>query len=209
MAIRAELLQFLSGMPRSHTVGDRQALLSYIGFDDLMREIEWEGSTVKFFNGLLNVLAQRGSRVLLEFIESLQKSDRVGVDGRDRLNCFYADIAALTSEQWNDEFLRRTSANADVSPTNDLSADGVEVNYNTAIIHELLMKAFNAAELRRLCRDNFPQVLPRLNANPSLNDIADQLIEYCEEQQEFEQLFRLIAKQNPKRWTSYKDRVRS
>ena len=55
-------------------------------------------------------------------------------------------------------------------------------DYNLKAIHELLLAAFTPEELRRFCEDRptFRPVVRRFGRPYRLDDMADELITYCE-----------------------------
>lgn len=82
-----------------------------------------------------------------------------------------------------------------VEPTGHTPAEPIA--YNIAAIHNLLCSAFSVEGLRRFCR-NHPFLNPlRREFAPShgLNDMADEIISYCETQLLWEELLAALARE--------------
>ena len=79
---------------------------------------------------------------------------------------------------------------------NETSAYRVPVSHSfnpdIAAIRNLLTHAFTSQKLRRFCQDrpDFRPILDELGPNSSLNDITDEVIQYCEIEDLFPELLR-------------------
>ncbi|MEJ2208165.1 MAG: hypothetical protein P8129_03910 [Anaerolineae bacterium] len=82
--------------------------------------------------------------------------------------------------------------------------------YDLASLRELLRTAFGPRELYRLCQDT-PQLRPildDLDADPSLNEIVDAIIAYCERYALFETLLTEVQARNAAQYTRFESRLR-
>lgn len=77
--------------------------------------------------------------------------------------------------------------------------------YDVGAMHSLLLNAFMAGELPRFCRGHalFRPVLAYVSPNPSVSDIADALIEYCQTRMLFPELLSEIRRINPRQYERY------
>jgi hypothetical protein len=85
-------------------------------------------------------------------------------------------------------------------PTGQAPAESI--GYNTAAIHNLICSAFSVESLHRFCRDQ-PVLRPlRREFTPSqgLNDMADEIITYCETQLLWEELLAAIARERDRQY---------
>jgi hypothetical protein len=83
-------------------------------------------------------------------------------------------------------------------------------NYDLSALRALLLTAFGPGELRRLCQDD-PQLRPildDLDADPSLNEIVDAIIVYCERHALFETLLTNVQQRNPAQYTRFEAQLR-
>ena len=69
-----------------------------------------------------------------------------------------------------------------------------EVAYNIAAIRELLLAAFTAEELRRFClvRPDFQPIVNRFSQGHSLDQMVDEVIDYCRTQLLFDELLSAV-----------------
>ena len=110
MNIKSQLVQFLANVPKTQTVQERRALLMIVGLDYLCTRIDsLEKSNVVFFSELIELVFSEGQAQLLEFLRALVGSEWVGLEARNKLNEFIAEIVALDPQQWNNEFIERKS----------------------------------------------------------------------------------------------------
>ena len=109
--IRTHLLIFLSNLQNTATVRERQTLVDYTGFHRLTSQISWEGDTLTFFGGLVNLLAHDTPESLLEFLDKLAESEYVPFERKQELATLSKAIASFTPEQWNKAF---TSGDLDI-----------------------------------------------------------------------------------------------
>ena len=81
--------------------------------------------------------------------------------------------------------------------------------YNTGAIRELLLAAFTPDALRRLCQDRaeFRPVLEDVSANPSLNELADQILTHCETHVLFDQLLAEVRRLVPRQYERFEPRL--
>ncbi len=84
------------------------------------------------------------------------------------------------------------------------------IGYNTAAIHELICSAFSVEELRRLCRDH-PALRPvcdEFSPTHGLNDLADEVIAYCETRLVWEDLLGAIARTRERQYKCVESSLR-
>ena len=81
--------------------------------------------------------------------------------------------------------------------------------YDTSAIRELLLAAFTADGLRRFCQDRteFRPVLQDVGANPSPNELADQILVHCETHLLFDQLLAEVRRLNPGQYERFEPRL--
>jgi formylglycine-generating enzyme required for sulfatase activity len=110
MSIKSQLVQFLAHLPKTQTVPERRTLLMLAGFDHLGAKIDsFEKNNFVFFSELIELVFSEGQDQLLEFLRALVGSGLVGLEARNKLNDFIAEISALDHRQWNSEFNERKS----------------------------------------------------------------------------------------------------
>ncbi|NEO69310.1 tetratricopeptide repeat protein [Moorena sp. SIO3H5] len=112
MTLKSELLTFLSGIPNTQTVRERQAFLATVGLDRLDRQIACDGIQRVFFNELLKQLCSEGQTSLVDFLRKIVESDWIGQDDRQKCSTFADKIQTLTTEEWQREFRGSTDNNA-------------------------------------------------------------------------------------------------
>jgi hypothetical protein len=78
-------------------------------------------------------------------------------------------------------------------------------SYNIAAIRRLLRDAFTPEELRRFCQDHptFQPIVANLGPGYSLNDMIDQVIEYCRTHLLFGALLAAIKAYNPRQYAHF------
>ncbi|MBN1139871.1 MAG: NACHT domain-containing protein [Anaerolineae bacterium] len=78
-------------------------------------------------------------------------------------------------------------------------------NYDIAAIRELLLSAFGAAELRRFCQDrpSFRPVLRKFGREHGLDDMVDEVLDYCERQGTFRGLLADIESEYPRQYQEH------
>ncbi|MBD2363464.1 formylglycine-generating enzyme family protein [Anabaena minutissima FACHB-250] len=105
MEIKPQLIQVLVKIPSTQTVKERKAVLSITGFDYLIPRINTlEQSNYVFFAELIELLFFEGQAQLLKFLTALVDSGLVGLETREKLNGFIAQIEALKDRQWSSKF---------------------------------------------------------------------------------------------------------
>ena len=77
--------------------------------------------------------------------------------------------------------------------------------YNIATIRKLLLRAFDAEELRRfsLDRPQFRPVVDDFGPKYSLNDMVDEMIEYCWKQNLWDELLTEVKEASPKQYARF------
>jgi formylglycine-generating enzyme required for sulfatase activity len=77
--------------------------------------------------------------------------------------------------------------------------------YNIAAIRQLLLAAFTAEELRRFCYDrpDFRPVVRRFGPGHGLDDMADELITYCENYLLIPELLAALKQHNPRQYARF------
>ena len=105
MEIKPQLILLLINMPSTHAIDERRALLNFTGFDYLLNRINNIGSNnVVFFSQLTELLFSEGQTEVIRFINALVDSGLVGLETREKLNGFIAQIEALEAYKWNSIF---------------------------------------------------------------------------------------------------------
>ena len=79
-----------------------------------------------------------------------------------------------------------------------------EQSYNVAKIRELLNSAFMPEGLRRFCQDRpvFSLVVAKFGPGHGLDDMVDEVIEYCRTQLLFDELLAEIEQVNPRQYAT-------
>jgi len=82
-------------------------------------------------------------------------------------------------------------------------------DYNTSVIFELLTEAFDPADLWRLCRDtkSLRHICRRVNREASLNQMADEVIAYCEQHASFDALLHVVHAARPRQYERFAPRL--
>ena len=78
--------------------------------------------------------------------------------------------------------------------------------HRIAAIRKLLLSAFTAQDLRRFCQDRepFQPILIKFAPNPSLADMVDEVISYCETRDLWSELLSEVARENPRQYQRFK-----
>lgn len=81
--------------------------------------------------------------------------------------------------------------------------------YNIAAIRELLLAAFTAESLPRFCLDDsyFEPIVASFGPNHNLNQMADEVIAYCQTQVLLGELLAAVREKNPRQYDRFKDRL--
>jgi hypothetical protein len=77
--------------------------------------------------------------------------------------------------------------------------------YDTGVVYNLLTQAYGPSDLCRTCRDNtvLKPICRLVNRDWPISDIADAVIEYCEQHQIFEQLFQIVCRQRESQYRQH------
>ena len=89
-----------------------------------------------------------------------------------------------------------------------LEPDSVAIDWNTAIIRELLAAAFNDEELTALCFDHFQPVYQEFSTGMSAGHKIQRLLDYCERHNQFGKLLTLASERNPAQYARFEGRLR-
>ena len=83
--------------------------------------------------------------------------------------------------------------------------------YDIGEIRKLLREAFTAQELRRFCQDRpaFRPVCDEFGPEHGLNDMVDQVIDYCETQFLWNEFLTEVEKENPHQYARFERHLRS
>ncbi|MEB3215894.1 MAG: formylglycine-generating enzyme family protein [Nostocales cyanobacterium 94392] len=122
-------------MPSTHSIDERRALLNFTGFDYLINRINNIASNnFVFFSQLTELLFSEGQTEVVRFLNALIDSGLVGLETREKLNAFIAQIEALKPQQWNSKF-NQPSVNqkVDLIPASNQSAESL-TRQNTKLI---------------------------------------------------------------------------
>ncbi len=81
------------------------------------------------------------------------------------------------------------------------------------VVHELLMDAFTARDLRRLflyapSESPLHPLANRISSGDSLATMADEVIEYCDNQHIMDELLRAVKEDNPRQYARFEARLR-
>lgn len=90
-------------------------------------------------------------------------------------------------------------------------SDQHESMYNTAVIRELLNRAFTDRQLRRFCYDRpqFRPVTKVVGPEDGLADVVDALIEHCGVYLLFDELLQEVQEENPRQFKRFESQLRS
>jgi len=85
----------------------------------------------------------------------------------------------------------------------------IERGLDIGAVRELLAAAFTAEDLRRFCKDRpaFNPILGEVSREAGLNFVIDQVIQRCETHDLFDELFREVAKVNPRQYKRFEKRL--
>jgi hypothetical protein len=80
-----------------------------------------------------------------------------------------------------------------------------DTEYNLAAIRELLLAAFTAEELRRFCADRpiFQRLVTEFGPGMGLDDIVDQLFDFCRVQLLWDELLVEVKQVNPRQYARF------
>ncbi|TAF06518.1 MAG: formylglycine-generating enzyme family protein [Nostocales cyanobacterium] len=136
MEIKPQLIQILVQIPSTQTVKERRTLLSITGFDYLNARISTlEQSNYVFFTELIELVFSEGQAQLLKFLIELVDSEFVGLETRDKLNNFIAQIKVLEPRQWNRECNQpKNNQTIGIVFTPNQSAEGLKKQQNIKIV---------------------------------------------------------------------------
>ncbi|WP_242039596.1 SUMF1/EgtB/PvdO family nonheme iron enzyme [Anabaena sphaerica] len=136
MEIKPQLIHILVQIPSTQTVKERRTLLSITGFDYLNTRISTlEQSNYVFFTELIELIFSEGQAQLLKFLSELVESEFVGLETRDKLNNFIAQIKALEPRQWNRECNEpKNNQTIGIVLTPNQSAEGLKKRQNITIV---------------------------------------------------------------------------
>ncbi len=83
--------------------------------------------------------------------------------------------------------------------------------YDLAMLRELLLASFGPQELRRLCQSHpdLRPVLDDLDADPSLNEVVDAVVDHVERHDLYDVLLALVREHNPRQYARFESRLRS
>jgi acyl carrier protein len=135
--LRSELLDLLAGLPNTERTADRRALLTYTGFDHLAGRVDFEGSSLTFFGGLVGRLLGEGLPELLTFLGRLDS----WIDApqrRQELQRVRDLIERLPAESWRQHLLPPGLDLAElVRRCQEASASEIEVMVGSKYIAQL------------------------------------------------------------------------
>ncbi len=139
MEIKPQLIQLLAKMPSTQTVRERRTVLSITGFDYLSARISTiEQSNYVFFTELIELVFFEGKAQLLTFLRALVDSGFVGLETREKLNDFIAQIQALETRQWNSEFNEpKNNQTVGIVHIYNRSAEGLKEPQNAKLVPSL------------------------------------------------------------------------
>lgn len=82
--------------------------------------------------------------------------------------------------------------------------------YDLAVLRELLLASFGPQELRRLCQSHsdLRPVLDDLDADPSLNEVVDAVVDHVERYDLYDVLLALVREHNPRQYARFEPRLR-
>jgi hypothetical protein len=85
-----------------------------------------------------------------------------------------------------------------------MTSNGAQ-EYNIAAIRQLLLNAFTPQELRRFCQDRptFRPVVDRFGEGHGLDDMADEVIDYCETRILWAELLAAVKEENPRQYAHF------
>lgn len=83
--------------------------------------------------------------------------------------------------------------------------------YDLAVLRELLLASFGPQELRRLCQSHpdLRPVLDDLDADPSLNEVVDAVVDHVERHDLYAVLLALVREHNPRQYARFESRLHS
>jgi len=77
--------------------------------------------------------------------------------------------------------------------------------YNVAVVRRLLISAFTPEGLKRFCQDQpaLADVIPRFGIGQGLDDMAGEVIDYCQAQLTWDELLRGVKERNPRQYARF------
>ena len=86
-----------------------------------------------------------------------------------------------------------------------------EQRYNLAEIRRLLLSAFTAPELRRFCQDRpaFRPIVDRFGEGHGLDEMVDEVIDYCETRLLWAELLAAVKEENPRQYARFEGDLRA
>jgi hypothetical protein len=98
------------------------------------------------------------------------------------------------------------------TPALDRPVELPPINANnppTGAIRDLLMAAFTPKELRRFCQDRqtFRKVLENFGPNHGLNDMVDEVVDYCQSNLLWDELLVEVAQEKPKQFARFRSQL--
>jgi serine/threonine protein kinase len=84
-------------------------------------------------------------------------------------------------------------------------------SYNLSTIHKLLVATFTAEDLRRFCRDRpaFSPIVARFGTGYGLEDMVDEVIDYCQTRDLFGELVSQIRQENPAQYARFEPSLKA
>ncbi|MCL6753310.1 formylglycine-generating enzyme family protein [Nostoc sp. CCCryo 231-06] len=136
MVIKSQLILLLINIPSTHAIEERRALLSFTGFDYLLNRInKIDSNNYVFFSQLTELLFSEGQAEVVRFINALVYSGLVGLETREKLNGFIAEIEALELRQWNSKFNEpENNQTVCIIPTLNRGVEGLKEQKKTKLI---------------------------------------------------------------------------
>jgi hypothetical protein len=79
------------------------------------------------------------------------------------------------------------------------------MRYNISAVHELLTSAFTHEDLLRFCREQpiLRPVLKDFGFKPSLNEMADELVRYCDKNSLWDELLSAVQEASPRQYANF------
>jgi hypothetical protein len=181
--------------------------------DELLRSAgEWftlaERRFLRELAGGHPYLLQTAASLLWEAHEEGERDEvlrrrQVGRDLYDQVSPSLKDTWRL----WSSEIRRAITyvALAQLQAMSDEVERPGPAQVNVAAVCDLIRAAFTVKDLVRFCRDRpvFSPLQSRFGPNPSLEDVIDSLVEYCEKRLLFPELLSEIRMANPRQYERY------
>ncbi len=110
MTLEERLVQLFCDMPNLQTTRDRQHF-AYLD-PEVFAQINLNGSSHEFSNGLVTYLASKGVTKLTSFLQKLADYELFSLEHRAIFQDFVGSIKSLSDKQWNIEFPSITASQA-------------------------------------------------------------------------------------------------